>query len=102
MALGGVPHYLQRLEPGKSAAQNIDQLCFQKDGLLTSEFSNLYQALFENAEQHESIIRALATKRKGLTRNELGDFAAMPSGGTFTKVLRELAESGFIREQRVD
>ena len=99
MAIGGVPHYLQRLEPGKSAAQNIDRLCFQKDGLLTNEFSNLYQALFENAVLHENIIRALATRRKGLTRNELSHLVAVPSGGTFTKALRELAESGFIREQ---
>ncbi|HQZ67794.1 MAG TPA: hypothetical protein PLY87_22040 [Planctomycetaceae bacterium] len=98
MAIGGVPHYLQRLEPGQSAAQQIDRLCFQKDGLLAGEFSNLYRALFENSDQHEAIVRALAKKRVGIKRTELAEAASLPSGGTLTKVLSELAESGFIRE----
>ena len=98
MAIGGVPHYLQRLEPGQSAAQQIDRLCFQKDGLLAGEFSNLYRALFENSDQHEAIVRALAKKRVGINRTELAEAASLPSGGTLTKVLSELAESGFIRE----
>jgi len=98
MAIGGVPHYLQRLERGQSAAQQIDRLCFQKDGLLVGEFSNLYRALFENSEQHEAVVRALAKKRAGINRTELAEAADLPSGGTLTKVLSELAESGFIRE----
>jgi len=98
MTIGGVPHYLQRLEPGQSAAQQIDRLCFQKDGLLAGEFSNLYRALFENSDQHEAIVRALAKKRVGINRTELAEAAGLPSGGTLTKVLSELAESGFIRE----
>ncbi len=98
MAIGGVPHYLQRLERGQSAAQQIDRLCFQKDGLLTGEFPNLYRALFENSDQHETIVRALAKKRTGLNRTELTDTTGLPSGGTLTKILSELSESGFIRE----
>ena len=98
MAIGGVPHYLQRLEPGQSAAQQIDRLCFRKDGLLAGEFANLYRALFENSDQHEAIVRALAKKRVGMNRTELTEAASLPSGGTLTKTLSELAESGFIRE----
>ena len=98
MAIGGVPHYLERLERGQSAAQQIDRLCFQKNGLLAGEFSNLYRALFENSDQHEAIVRALAKKRVGLNRTELTEATGLPSGGTLTKVLGELSESGFIRE----
>ena len=97
MILGGVPHYLQRIERGKSAAQNIDALCFAKDGLLTNEFTNLYRALFDNSEQHEAVVRALAAKRQGLTRTELATAAGLKSGGTLSKVVTELTESGFIR-----
>lgn len=98
MALGGIPHYLQRIEPGKSAAQNIDLLCFDKDGLLANEFGNLYQALFEQPQRHETVVRTLAKKRSGMTRGEISKSADLPSGGTLTKVLTELSESGFIRE----
>jgi uncharacterized protein len=96
MAFGGVPHYLNQARAGRSAAQTIDAACFAADGPLRDEFSQLYAALFERSERHEAIVRALATKRSGLDRNELLAAADLPSGGTATKVLDELEESGFV------
>lgn len=98
MVMGGIPFYLEQIEGGQSAAQNINRLCFQKDGMLRTEFENLYRSLFENAEKHIEIIEALSKKIKGLTRNELIAEAKLPSGGTLTKILAELEESGFIRK----
>lgn len=56
MAMGGIPHYLKEIEAGKSAAQNIDAICFSSTGFLQSEFLKLYPALFENANNHIAII----------------------------------------------
>ena len=98
MVLGGIPHYLQQVKKGRSAAQNIDKLCFAKDGLLTHEFDNLYAALFDNSDRHEAVIKALAKKQEGLTRTELFQAAGLETGGSLTRTLKELAESGFIRE----
>ncbi len=96
--VGGIPHYLQHVKKGKSVPQTIDELCFQKSGLLHNEFDKLYGALFERPENHLAIVRALAHKQKGLGRNELLKLSGLNSGGTLTKALNELAESGFIRE----
>lgn len=96
MALGGIPHYLTQVRPGESAAQSIDRLCFARDGLLRTEFSNLYASLFDQAERHEAVVRVLAARRRGLTRTALLAAASLGSGGTATKVLDELEESGFI------
>lgn len=96
MALGGVPHYLSQVRPGESAAQNIDRLCFARDGLLRTEFQNLYASLFDQAQRHEAVVRALARKRRGLTRHKLLAAASLGSGGAATKVLDELEEAGFI------
>lgn len=96
MAMGGIPHYLKNINPGESAAQNIDRLCFIKDGILKGEFRNLYQSLFTNPQHHEAVVRALAKKGKGLTRNEIIDACKLSSGGTTTKMLQELEQSGFI------
>ena len=96
MALGGVPHYLAQVRPGESAAQSIDRLCFARDGFLRTELANLYGALFDRAERHEAVVRALAAHRRGLTRTALLAAAALGSGGAATKVLDELEESGFI------
>jgi len=96
MAFGGVPQYLKNIKPGKSAAQIIDRFCFTKDGTLKGEFNNLYQSLFDNADSHIAIIKALASKAKGLTRKEIIDRCGLSSGGTTTRLLEELVESGFI------
>jgi len=96
MAVGGVPHYLEKILPGESVAQAIDRLCFDKDGFLRSEFNNVFASLFDQYENHEAIIRTLATVRKGLTRNEVLSKSKIGSGGTLTKTLIELEESGFI------
>jgi AAA+ ATPase superfamily predicted ATPase len=96
MAMGGIPQYLKEIEPGYSAAQVIDKLCFTKDGLLNDEFKNLYYSLFDSAENHIDIIRALAQKGKGMTRSEIIETCKLTSGGYTTQLLDELKESGFI------
>lgn len=96
MVLGGIPHYLKNIEPGESATQSIDRLCFSKDGLLVDEFKNLYESLFDHADKHISVVRALAKKPGGLTRTEIIKVCSLTSGGTTTKLLEELSESGFI------
>jgi AAA+ ATPase superfamily predicted ATPase len=96
MAMGGIPHYLKEIKPGESAIENINRICFEKDGLLRNEFPNLYAALFDHAHNHIEIVKALAQKWKGLTRQEIIDATKFTNGGGLTKVLTELEESGFI------
>jgi hypothetical protein len=98
MATGGIPQYLRDIKSGESAAQIIDRLCFTKDGGLIDEFDNLYRALFDNADKHICIVKALAEKPMGLTRTEILEACDLSSGGGVTKLLEELLESGFITE----
>lgn len=96
MVIGGIPYYLKEIEGGKSAVQNIEQICFSATGLLNNEFLRLYPALFDDATQHIHIIKALAKKWKGLTRREIIAATGLPDGGTLTTYLEELYQSGFI------
>ncbi|MHA4808731.1 AAA family ATPase [Flavitalea flava] len=96
MSLGGIPQYLKSIQPGESPAQSIDRLCFSKDGKLKEEFGNLYQSLFDHASNHINIVKALAEKGQGLTRTEIMEVCGFSTGGTTTKWLEELIESGFI------
>jgi uncharacterized protein len=98
MVLGGIPYYWQLVEKGKSVHQIINEMCFHPSGILKTEFNNLFTSLFINAENHELIVRALARKNKGLTRNELIQLTKLPNAGSFTRILDELIESGFIRK----
>ena len=96
MAMGGIPHYLKEVRASRSIVQNIDYLCFSNGGILTDEFSKLYPSLFEKADNHIAVVKALAQKRKGLIRKDIIDVAKITNGGGTTRVLEELEQSGFI------
>jgi hypothetical protein len=96
MTMGGIPHYLDQVEGGKSAIQNIDDICFQPQGLLRTEFDNLYSSLFANPERYESIITALSSTWKSMSRIEIIEHTDITDGGGLTMMLQELEQSGFI------
>ncbi len=96
MAMGGIPHYLKEIDGGKSATQNIDDICFTETGILRDEFSNLFTSLFDDSFNHIAVIRALAKTHQGIDRNTLIKTAKVSNGGTLTNVLEELHQSGFI------
>ncbi len=97
MSVGGIPYYLKDVQPGESVVQIIDNLFFKPNSSLKNEFSNLYASLFKNSDQHVLIIKALANKNKGLTRNEILEITSLKSGGSFTVLLQELVMCGFIK-----
>lgn len=96
MAIGGIPHYLNQLDKNLSAAQNIAQLCFTENGMLHTEFGRLFASLFGEADVYERIVRALANKRDGVSREELLRALKAESGGSLNRRLKELEEAGFI------
>ncbi len=100
MVLGGIPFYLDNVEPGRSATQNINALCFEKGAMLRDEYDNLYASLFKKAGRHKAVVEALAQKKKGLTRGEIKQISKLPNGGRLTRILKELEESTFIRQYR--
>ena len=96
MALGGVPLYLDEVKGGMSAAQNINNICFRDSGLLVDEFPKLYSALFDNSEKHVKVIRALGSKRMGMTRKEIVSHTKLQESGAISLLIEELLYSGFI------
>ena len=98
MAIGGIPHYLKAVNGAKSAIQNINTLCFTKNGLLYDEFNRLYASLFTHADMHVDIVRILVQKKQGMTRSEIAILSKTKNGGGLSNVLNELALSGFITE----
>jgi hypothetical protein len=97
MAMGGIPYYLENIQVNRSIAQNIDRLFFTENGLLATEYGNLYRSLFNKYEKHTLIVEALSQKAKGLTRKEIITKTKLADGGSMTAVLEELEQSGFIR-----
>ena len=97
MAMGGVAYYLSLFENNKSVAQNIQQLCFTRGGELTEEFDRLFSSLFKKADNHLTIVTALKSKGKGMTRQDLLDATGLANNGRFSQILKELEQCDFIR-----
>ncbi len=100
MVLGGIPFYWDEVKPGKSAVQNIEDICFSENGILRNEFKNLYKSLFNKHEKHSAIVNALAKKSMGLNRDEIIAESGLPNAGSTSRLLDELEESGFILKYR--
>ncbi len=96
MVMGGIPFYLNELSSGKSVTQLIDEICFSSTGLLSDEYNQLYYSLFKNASNHVAIVETLAKHPYGLVRKQLLEKSKLPDGGTFTRTIDDLVESGFI------
>ena len=97
MALGGIPYYLDRLDNEKTLSENIDDFFF-KDERINQEFRDVYTGLYATSERYLDIVKALGSKFYGMTRKELASAVGIELGGTFSKILDNLHESGITRE----
>jgi AAA+ ATPase superfamily predicted ATPase len=85
---GGVPRYLEEIDPHQTADDNIQQLCFKKGGLLTTEFDKIFSDLFskrgkvykeiissfvEGPADIQTVCHRLKISRSGLMSSYLDD-----------------------------
>ena len=96
MVFGGIPYYLNLLDRKLPLAANIDAIIFADKAPLRTEFEFLFRSLFRESNAYRRIIELLATKLKGLTREELARDSGI-SGGELTKILQNLNNCDFIR-----
>lgn len=96
MIFGGIPYYLNLFTPGKSLAQNVDALIFNRKGKLSNEYERLFSSIFKKPEDAEKVVKLLSGKRIGYTREEILAKTGIGNGGGFTKLLLALAESDFV------
>ena len=96
MVFGGIPYYLSYFRKGYSFEQLTDMILFGNKPRLKDEFNRLFRAIFTNAEDCKKIIRHLAKRNYGYTREEIASATGLPLGGGLSDTLTALAESDFI------
>ena len=97
MIFGGLPYYWSLLDRRYSLAQNVDRLCFTSVGELILEFRRLYDSVFRVSEPYVRIVTALATRKIGMTREDMVVALGVENCGKLTNCLQDLELSGFIR-----
>lgn len=94
---GGVPRYLEEIDPGLSAEENIRRMCFSTSGELYKDFDAIFSPLFgAETELKRRILVALSDGP--LSGAELSARFALKRNGRMSSVLRELKEGGFISD----
>ncbi|MCQ2154861.1 MAG: ATP-binding protein [Bacteroidales bacterium] len=96
MVFGGIPYYLSYFQKGLSFEANVDNILFGARPKLKDEFDRLFNAIFTNADDCKKIIRVLATRHSGFTREEISEAAKLPLGGGLSGTLKALVESDFV------
>lgn len=92
---GGVPRYLEEINPTLPAEENIRRLCFQKEGFLFDEFRHIFADLFQRkSEAYKKLAKCLLG-----TSQELVDIYQklnIQKSGKASTYLDDLILSGFV------
>lgn len=96
--LGGVPWYLEQLNPSLSADENIRQLALEKNGLLVQEFDRIFHDLFDGkGAAYKRILDALQDGAKTLA--EIREAITFAHSGTLSQLMEHLIIAGFVQKQ---
>lgn len=92
---GGVPRYLELIDPAKAAEDNIKSLCFYPNSPLLDEFDQIFADVFGRRSQiYKGIISRLVLG--AATLEELFEACNRKKTGDFSEYLKDLETAGFI------
>ena len=92
---GGVPRYLEEVDPALSADENIRRLCFTSDGYLFREFNELFNDIVSRtAPTKRRVLEALADGP--LSGVELSEMLSIARNGRLSDLMDELETAGFV------
>ena len=92
---GGVPKYLENVDPSMSADENIKRLCFMSGALLVDEFDEIFNdALDANLGLKRRMLMSLGEGMK--TPTEVAEALGLQNNGHLSACLAELETAGFV------
>lgn len=92
---GGVPKYLEEIDPSLPPEENIRRLCFRPSGPLVRDFSQIFHEVFgENAAAKGAVLHALSPGPR--SASEIAEALGCERGGHVTRHLEDLELAGFV------
>lgn len=92
---GGVPRYLEEINPGLSAGENVRRMAFRENSILRTDFDEMFRdAITRQAGLSGKIVRLLAGGAMSVT--ELARSLGGGKGGKISTSLELLKESGLV------
>lgn len=95
---GGVPKYLEDIDPSLSVTENVRRLCFLPEGSLFRDFDETFADVFgKTAKDKRLILRTIADAP--LTIAEISRKSGKAANGHLSKTLEDLALAGFVEKE---
>jgi AAA+ ATPase superfamily predicted ATPase len=95
LIFGGVPKYLELINPSRSFNKNMNTLCFSPHGTMLNEIERIFYSQFREPRTYAKIINLL--KNGIFSMNEISKKAKIPSGGGLKQYLENLERADMIR-----
>lgn len=96
---GGVPRYLEEVDPSMTADENIRRMCFSPNALLRDDFTKIFNIVFgDNALTKRRILESLSLRP--MTLSEICESLGVERNGGMSGHLEDLEIAGFIAGDR--
>ena len=96
---GGVPKYLEGIDPALGADESLRRMCFLPGGILTGDFDEMFADVFgPEAAEKRRLLAALAGG--GMTASQLAAVTGLTHNGHLSKSLEELEIAGFTASEQ--
>ena len=95
LVFGGVPKYLEQINPNHSFNQNMNTLCFSPHGIMLKEVERIFYSQFREPRTYLKIINLL--KNGIFSLGEISSRTKIPSGGGLKQYLKNLERAEMIR-----
>lgn len=94
---GGIPRYLEEIDPNRSAEDNILNLAFKKGGILVEEFDRIFSDLFsKRSHRYKQIVESLVNG--SATLDQICQTLQLEKSGTMSEYLEDLVETGYVAQ----
>lgn len=95
---GGVPRYLEEIDPSVPAAENIRRLAFVRNSVLRADFDEMFRDVVTRRPAFTgSVLRTMVDGPKGA--EEVADALGVPRSGNITAALAQLEEAGLVARE---
>ena len=93
---GGVPRYLEEIDPALDANANIAKLCFSPHGILRDDFDDMFNDVITKLPAMcGRVLRSLVDGAK--TVSDISEALGIARGGSVSETLDILSEAGLVR-----
>lgn len=96
---GGVPRYLEEIDPSLSVDESLRRSCFSPSGYLFRDFDLMFDELYDSgAGERKNVLETLS--EGAMTVSEIAKKLGRSRNGHLAEILKDLSQGGFVAAER--